>query len=57
MLGYGQSDKPHEPEEYSLKIISRDLTSILDIIRVRQAVSPNVMRSVRAVDDDLFDRS
>lgn len=40
MLGYGQSDKPPGPEEYSLKRISNDLASILDVIRVRKAVSP-----------------
>jgi len=39
MLGYGQSDKPDEPEEYSLKMISSDLASILDVIRVRKVVS------------------
>ena len=39
MLGYGQSDKPHDSEEYSLKTISGDLASILDVIRVRQVVS------------------
>ena len=44
MLGYGQSDKPYEPEEYSLKRISSDLASILDVIRVRKAVSPDRMK-------------
>jgi len=44
MLGYGQSDKPHEREEYSLRRISNDLASILDAIRVRKAVSPNRTR-------------
>lgn len=39
MLGYGESDKPQEPQEYSLKRISSDLASILDVIRVRKAVS------------------
>ncbi|KAF9645124.1 alpha/beta-hydrolase [Thelephora ganbajun] len=38
MLGYGQSDKPHEPEEYSLKRISSDLASILDVILVGKAI-------------------
>ena len=47
MLGYGQSDKPYDPEEYSLKRISGDLASILDVIRVRKAVSPGRMRSGR----------
>jgi soluble epoxide hydrolase/lipid-phosphate phosphatase len=41
MLGYGRSDKPDEPEEYSLKMISDDLASILDVIRVLKVVSLN----------------
>lgn len=44
MLGYGQSDKPGEPEEYSLKMISDDLASILDIIRVNKVVSLNQVK-------------
>lgn len=45
MLGYGETDKPYDPEEYSLRRISDDLASILDIIRVRKAVSPDRVRS------------
>jgi len=44
MLGYGQSDKPGEPEDYSLKMISDDLASILDIIRVHKVVSLNQVK-------------
>lgn len=40
MLGYGETDKPYDPEEYSLRRISDDLASILDVIRVRKVVSP-----------------
>jgi pimeloyl-ACP methyl ester carboxylesterase len=39
MLGYGETDKPYDPEEYSLRRISDDLASILDLIRVRKVVS------------------
>lgn len=46
MLGYGQSDKPRDPQEYSLKRISSDLASILDVIRVRKAVSLDRVESV-----------
>lgn len=48
MLGYGQTDKPDEPEEYSLRMISSDLASILDVIRVRKAVCPDRVRSVES---------
>lgn len=47
MLGYGESDKPDEPEEYSLKMISGDLASILDVILVRKVVSVDEMEPVR----------
>jgi soluble epoxide hydrolase/lipid-phosphate phosphatase len=47
MLGYGESDKPDEPEEYSLKMISSDLASILDVIQVRKAVSMDQMEPVK----------
>ena len=40
MLGYGKTDKPEDPKEYSLKKISDDLKSILDEIEVSKAVSP-----------------
>ena len=53
MLGYGESDKPDDPEEYSFKTISSDLASILDVIRVRKVVSLNQMTFVRP-DDRLF---
>jgi hypothetical protein len=41
MLGYGETDKPYDPEEYSLRRISDDLASILDLIQVRKVVSPD----------------
>lgn len=39
MLGYGQTDKPDHPEEYSLKKISGDLELILSECKVESAVS------------------
>lgn len=47
MLGYGQTDKPENPEEYSLKKISDDLASILRKIGVDKAVSPDRVRTVK----------
>lgn len=38
MLGYGRTDKPDEPEEYSLKRISDDLAALLDHIGCPKAV-------------------
>lgn len=38
MLGYGQTDKPDEPEEYSLKRLSDDLAALLDHIGSPKAV-------------------
>ena len=38
MLGYGQTDKPDEPEEYSLKKLSDDLAALLDHISSPKAV-------------------
>ena len=38
MLGYGQTDKPDEPEEYSLKKLSDDLAALLDHIGSPRAV-------------------
>lgn len=46
MLGYGESDKPDQPEEYSLKMISSDLASILDAILVRKVVSVDKIEPV-----------
>ena len=37
-LGYGQTDKPDEPEEYSLKRLSNDLAALLDHIDCPKAV-------------------
>ena len=38
MLGYGQTAKPNEPEEYSLKKLSDDLAALLDHIGSPNAV-------------------
>lgn len=38
MLGYGQTDKPDEPEEYSLKKLANDLAALLDHIGSPKAV-------------------
>lgn len=38
MLGYGQTDKPDEPEQYSLKRLSDDLVALLDHIGSSKAV-------------------
>ncbi|KII94869.1 hypothetical protein PLICRDRAFT_98013 [Plicaturopsis crispa FD-325 SS-3] len=38
MLGYGGSDKPKEPEDYTTKRLSSDLAALLDLVGVRQAV-------------------
>jgi hypothetical protein len=38
MLGYGQTDKPDEPEEYSFKKLSDDLATLLDHIGSPKAV-------------------
>lgn len=38
MLGYGQTDKPDEPEEYSPKKLSDDLAALLDHISSPKAV-------------------
>lgn len=53
MLGYGETDKPDDPQEYSLKKISEDLKSILDVIRVDAAVSPGRVKSTKIGDDQL----
>ena len=59
MLGYGESDKPDQPEEYSLKMISSDLASILDAILVRKVVSVDKIEPVGlwGMTRWLFDRS
>ncbi|EDR12290.1 epoxide hydrolase [Laccaria bicolor S238N-H82] len=38
MLGYGGSDKPENPSEYSAKKLCADLAALLDILDVSQAV-------------------
>ncbi|KAI0046648.1 alpha/beta-hydrolase [Auriscalpium vulgare] len=38
MLGYGGTDKPTAPEEYSMKRLSDDMAALLDIVGVRKAV-------------------
>lgn len=39
MLGYGGSDKPENPSEYSAKKLCADLAALLDLLGVSQAVS------------------
>ncbi len=39
MLGYGGTDKPLNPEEYSTKKLCADLAALLDTIGVLRAVS------------------
>ncbi|KAI0057544.1 alpha/beta-hydrolase [Artomyces pyxidatus] len=38
MLGYGGTDKPAAPEEYSTKRLSDDLAALLDVAGVRQVI-------------------
>ncbi|KAF5388406.1 hypothetical protein D9615_000650 [Tricholomella constricta] len=38
MLGYGGTDKPEDPSEYSTKKLCADLTALLDLLGVRRAV-------------------
>jgi len=38
MLGYGGTDKPHGPAEYTTKKLSDDLAALLDFIGVQKAV-------------------
>ncbi|KAG6830513.1 hypothetical protein H0H92_000354 [Tricholoma furcatifolium] len=38
MLGYGHTDKPHDPSEYSTKKLCADLAALLDILNVQRAV-------------------
>ena len=42
MLGYGQTDKPDGPEEYSLKRLSDDLAALLDHIGSSKAVRSTI---------------
>jgi len=39
MLGYGGTDKPIDPSEYSMKKLCADLAAILDLLQLGQAVS------------------
>ncbi|KAL1739507.1 Alpha/Beta hydrolase protein [Schizophyllum fasciatum] len=38
MLGYGGTDKPLDPSEYTTKRLSNDLAALLDLLDVRKAV-------------------
>lgn len=38
MLGYGGTDKPRDASEYSTKKLSADLTALLDLLDVQQAI-------------------
>ncbi|KAK7060346.1 hypothetical protein VNI00_001111 [Paramarasmius palmivorus] len=39
MLGYGGTDKPTDPSEYSTKKLCNDLAALLDLLEVKKAVS------------------
>lgn len=52
MLGYGETDKPEDPSEYSFKKLSNDLADILGAIGVGKAVSADRVRAAKAVDDN-----
>ncbi|KAK1223333.1 hypothetical protein PQX77_013810 [Marasmius sp. AFHP31] len=38
MLGYGDTDKPEDPSEYTTKKLCRDLSELLDLLGVKRAV-------------------
>ncbi|KAL0580724.1 hypothetical protein V5O48_001282 [Marasmius crinis-equi] len=38
MLGYGDTDKPEDPSEYTTKKLCRDLSDLLDLLGVKKAV-------------------
>ena len=38
MLGYGGTDKPHDPAEYTTKKLCNDIAALLDLLDVRKAV-------------------
>ena len=38
MLGYGSTDKPLAPSEYSTRMLSDDLAALLDLVGVEKAV-------------------
>lgn len=50
MLGYGQTDKPNEPEEYSFKKLSNDLAALLDHIGSPKAVRLIIQPSTETID-------
>jgi soluble epoxide hydrolase/lipid-phosphate phosphatase len=39
MLGYGGTDKPADPSEYSTKKLCADLVALLDFLSIKKAVS------------------
>lgn len=39
MLGYGDTDKPVDPAEYTTKKLCADLIALLDLLGVKKAVS------------------
>ena len=53
MLGYGQTDKPDEPKEYSPKKLSDDLAALLDHIGSPKAVR-RIIRSLTEIVDARF---
>ena len=38
MLGYGQTDKPHAIEDYTLKKLADDLAALLDVVEISEVV-------------------
>ena len=47
MLGYGGTQKPIEPSDYSTKKICADLAALLDLLEIKGAVCMKGMRMVR----------
>jgi len=50
MLGYGRTDKPDEPEEYSFKRLSNDLAALLDHIGCPKTVCRTDRQSAGVTD-------
>lgn len=40
MLGYGGTDKPQDPSDYSTQRLCADLAALLDLLGVQRAVCP-----------------
>ncbi|KAG5648812.1 hypothetical protein DXG03_000161 [Asterophora parasitica] len=53
MLGYGETDKPEDPSEYSTKKLCGDLAALLDLLGIRRAVSASKTSNYNALNVDL----